>query len=449
MPPKWRHCEKNFTRNRKLPLDKIITFVLSIASSGKSKGVDAKSNEFFKNAMRSGLWPNAKAPDRSAVTRARKKVPWEIFEEIHHDAVNLAYEIWPKTPEYTWKGMSVFAIDGSKYDLPATPKLREEFDPKSGLENKGKGHYPQCLVSTAYDVFRRIPIARTVIGYDNCERTQAQLLIPHIPPDGLLIFDRGYPSFDMFDFLNKKYLGFYLFRSPASQTFGAVGRFIKSKKQEGIITLNPTNSFIDKDQENRQERKNTTLTLRVIRLKSHDGKLSVILTNLMDMKKYSRKEIIALYFRRWEVESYYRDEKTFLNVETFHSKTSNGIRQELFAIIIMAVIARILMVLSMVTSAQTEISKEKKPPDTQKLLDTLPEPQFKNAVMTLAAEAAILAPHAPEDAVKIFKEVLLQIRRIKYYRPLRKRSSKTRITKGRISKWADRNAKKRRTLCAA
>jgi hypothetical protein len=60
--------------------------------------------------------------------------------------------------------MSVYATDGSKYNLPATGNIREKFDPDSGLQNKGKGHYPQCLVSTHYDVFRRLAIARTVVG---------------------------------------------------------------------------------------------------------------------------------------------------------------------------------------------------------------------------------------------------------------------------------------------
>ena len=53
----------------------------------------------------------------------------------------------------------------------------------------------------------------------------------------------------------------------------------------------------------------------------------------------------TLYFRRWAVETHYRDEKTSLDIETFPSQTENGIRQELFAILIMAVIARLLMVL--------------------------------------------------------------------------------------------------------
>jgi hypothetical protein len=40
-----------------------------------------------------------------------------------------------------------------------------------------------------------------------------------------------------------------------------------------------------------------------------DGTLSVLLTNLFGKRKSACDEIINLYLRRWEVESYYRDEK--------------------------------------------------------------------------------------------------------------------------------------------
>ncbi len=74
----------------------------------------------------------------------------------------MAYESFPEREEYRWNGLSGFAFDGSKYTRPATPALRDEFDPKSGFEYDEKGHYPQCLVTTVYDVFRRLPIARAV-----------------------------------------------------------------------------------------------------------------------------------------------------------------------------------------------------------------------------------------------------------------------------------------------
>jgi hypothetical protein len=43
--------------------------------------------------------------------------------------------------------------------------------------------------------------------------------------------------------------------------------------------------------------------------------------------------------------------------------------------------------------------------------------QFKNAIMTLAAEAAILVPNDPQRAVEIFSEILRAISRVRYYRP--------------------------------
>lgn len=60
--------------------------------------------------------------------------------------------------------------------------LRAAFDPDSGLDHAGKGHYPQCLVSTVQDVFRRLPIARTVRPIaDANEREELKALLPFIP----------------------------------------------------------------------------------------------------------------------------------------------------------------------------------------------------------------------------------------------------------------------------
>jgi len=458
----YRQKKGHFTRTRKFPFSWVITFVLSITMSGKNKGVDSKSSEFFKNAQRSGLWPKAKSVDRSAVTKARKKVNWQIFEEIFYKAVELAYKLWPDHSDYKWKEMSVYSVDGSKYSLPATPELRKEFDPTSGLENAGKGHYPQCLVSTIYDVFRRLPIARSVVGYKNCERKQAQELIPKVPAGNIIMFDRGYPGFKLFKYLNENYDGYYLFRSTATSTFPAVEDFIKSHKAEDIIYLEPTKSCRPKRCLKKPSPSQTKLCLRVIRLESPDGKLSVLLTNLMDKNKFSKEEIIKLYFQRWEIESFYRDEKIFLDVDTFHSRNSNGIRQELFAALIMNVIAKILMIISCedkesnISNKPVYIPDNPKPKDTfediQKEIvvpipgkskgrktslsqKTRPEPQFKHAVMLLATEAAILTPANPFIAAKIFRGLLEEIRRVKYYRPKITRKSALRINLSPKNKW--------------
>jgi hypothetical protein len=412
---------KHFTRTRKLPVAKVLTCTLSLVANGTHHGVDIHAGKFFRDARRSGLWPDGDAIHRSALTKARQKVPWPVFQDTLRDAVRVAYDLWPDKPQYTWHGMSVFATDGSKYTLPATEALRQEFDPNSGLETPGKGHYPQCLVSTLYDVFRRLPIARTIVSGNGSEREEAAKLLPTVPEKSVWLFDRGYPSYELFRLLTRKFNGYFVFRCPASCTFPAVEAFVKSGRKEAIIWITPTNKALAKLSA-RQRKRLKAIKLRVILLESPDGTVSVLLTNLLNTLDFPREEIILLYFRRWSLEDYYRDEKVTFEIEHFHSRTPNGIRQELFAAMIMTVIARTLMVLAA----------------TQFLADDR-QCQFKNALLTLAAEAAFLVPDDPAQAVGIFREVLQEIARVKYYPPKTPRPSQPRINKHPVNKWSKRN----------
>lgn len=390
----------------------LFIFLLSLTASGKSQGVDTQSGAFFRQARRSGLWPEAEAVHRSAVTKARAKLSWTAFEQLHQDAAGLAYALWPASDQDTWQGLSVFAIDGSKYRLPASESLRQAFDPDSGLDHPGKGHYPQCLVSTAYDVFRRLPVARTVRPMSEAnEREEVKALLPHIPRGGVLLFDRGYPSYDLIEYLIRPYSGHWLFRCPAQPTFPAVEAFARSDQTEAMIALRFS--------------KTQALTLRAVRLTSPDGTVSVLLTNRVGSAQFAAEAIIALYFQRWGVETHYRDEKTSMAIETFHSQTENGIRQELFAILIMAVITRILMRLT-----------------TDPAHPCRAEPQFKHAMITLANEATVLAPRCPELALMIFSELLNEIARVRYYRPKTQRPSQPRVSKKPINKWQVDKAKR-------
>jgi hypothetical protein len=422
--PEIRQSPGHFTRTRKLPFQKLVTFILSLVAGGKSKGVDIKSGEFFKNARRSGLWPEAEAVHRCSLSRSRKKLPWTVFRDILKDAVDLAYKLWPRDPSCLWHGMPVVAIDGSKYDLPATEENRKEFDPRSGFDHEGRGHYPQCLVSTAYDVFRRIPVARTVVGIHGSEREEVPDLVASIRPGAVLLFDRGYRSYHLIRYLREHYQGYFLFRCPAESTFPAVEEFVAGGRREGYILLHPSNGFLQ-SLSRRQRKKAKVIQLRIVRLVSPDGTVSVLLTNLLNQSVFPLQEIISLYFRRWEIEGNYRNEKTVLEIEQFHGKSANSIRQELYAVAVMSVIARTLMVVT---------SRVHGPSGA--------EFQFKNAIMTLAAEAAILAPDDPDKAIEIFREILAAISRVRYYRPKTPRASQPRVTKRPPDKWCAGRRKK-------
>lgn len=376
-----------------------------------------KLAEFFRTAKRCGLWHDCDAPNRSNVTQARNKVHWTIFRDILSRAVALAIRIWPHDDSYLWNNMPVYAFDGSKYILPATEQLRSEFDPNSGLENNGKGHYPQCLVMTLYDVFRQLPVARVIGTIRDSERDQAQSLLPHVQRKSVLLFDRGFPSYPFIKHLKEHHRGYFIFRCPAQSTFPAVMAFIQQGKDEDYITITPSTNYVHRSTA-KQRRKAYLIHLRVIRLDSPDGTTSVLLTNLPKKPAFAKERIIALYFRRWAIEGQYRNEKSMLRIEQFHSKEGNGIRQELFAVLIMTVLARTLMVL-----ASNNLHSDSR------------ECQFKNAIMTLASQAAVLVPDNPEVAAAIFSEILDRIAAIKYYRPKAPRPPQPRVTKRPHSKW--------------
>lgn len=161
-------------------------------------------------------------------------------------------------------------------------------------------------------------------------------------------------------------------------------------------------------------------------MESPDGKISVLLTSLLDVTKIRQKELVNLYFKRWGGEVYYRDEKTFWEIEKFHSRTPDGIRQELFAIMVMALISRMLMFIA--DEFADDIKCES-------------EPQFKNAIMTVATDMAVFASKDPLRTLEIFEERLTEIRRVRYYRDKKPRPSQPRVCKRLLNKSAEAKIK--------
>ncbi len=427
-PTITRKRPQDFSRRRKLPLAHLVVVLISLVANGRDKGVATKLDDLFTLARRSGLWPAESSPHRSALTKARAKLPWQALDTFLRCVVRLAYEVFPPREEYQWCGLSVVAFDGSTYTLPATEAMRRAFDPHSGLDSPGRGHYPQCLVTTAYDVFRRLPIGRTICALqDGDERAQAQRLLPLLPPNSVSLFDRGFPSYAFLHTLHHQARR-YVMRCPATSTFPAVTAFARSGRVETHLWLTPSDTF-KRSLPPAQRRTRALLRLRAIRLVAPDGTVSVLLTNLMDRRRFPRTAIIALYWRRWGIETHYRDEKTLQQIERFHSRTPAGIRQELFAILVGCVIARTLTALAVPSEAI----------DTPQ---SLVQPQLKHALMSFARDAALLTPVNPTQALVILQELLEAIRQVKYYKPKVPRPSRPRVNKRPANKWqTDRQQK--------
>ena len=90
------------------------------------------------------------------------------------------------------------------------------------------------------------------------------------------------------------------------------------------------------------------LTLRQIKISvktaSFRTKSFHIITTLTDSNKYSAKEIADLYFQRWDVELFFRDIKTTMNMDILRCKTPEMIKKEILMHFIVYNCIRSLMV---------------------------------------------------------------------------------------------------------
>ena len=355
--------------------------ILNLVKDRNTKGYEITMNHFWSECKRFNIeLPVKKPPRKSAFCQARKKLKSNVIEKMLMQSVNEFENLYRS--KYLWKGFRVFAVDGTKYTLPASEELIEVF----GRQNCGavEAHYPQTLVSILFNVKSKVAHDITIERNYSSERQDFKTLCNSLNDNDLLILDRGYPSYEIFDFLLDKKAHFII-RSPLSKTFNIVKDFLKSGLKDKIMEL-------------RIPDKNKTLKLRLIKAILPNGEARVFFTSLLDKNRYSYQEIVDLYYERWEIEEHYKKNKELFKVENFHSKTTDGILQEIYAQLLLSNLTRIMI---------NEAEKDNENPKN--------EPGFKNAVY--AVERYLNEIILCQDFKKIgnlFLDMREEIRRVRY-----------------------------------
>lgn len=419
LPAKFLSTPESFTRNTKLSIKETITLICKLTTGGLNRGIRSHTAQFLLDCSKSITI------DPSNVCRTRYKIRSSAFKQLFREVAAFAYDDWD-LPEYQYKTHTVLAVDGSKFELPSSVELKNAFDSKSlNLENGGR-HYPQCLVSTFYDVYRKIPVHRTVQPYTGGdERAELFNGLNEIPQNSLLLSDRGYWGYEVFwHILNSN--RHFVARMPSTRTFKQVINFAAGDEMEKIVTVNPTQNFLEKWRRGESNIETPTpITLRLIRYTPPGGSEEIILaTSLLDSETFPTKEITELYWDRWQVELFYRDEKCYVETGKFHSKKEDGILQELFASVLMTVVTRYHLFKENLAKAKAV------------------KFQFITAITTITDNLIKLISLPQKEAVEYFKRVIEVISIAKYYK--QDRPSNPRVTKAPPNKWKAGRLKKLR-----
>jgi hypothetical protein len=298
-----------------------------MVADGGRRGYRHVLEAFWDDAKLQGLSLPVDQPiSAAAFCNARHKLRPSALRVLLHDAAE-AFDR-QHGMQHRFHGRRVLAVDGSRIPVQRAPELWCEFGGPTG------GHTPQVLVSTLFDVIAKVPVDSSVAPYASSEREQLCRLVDRMRPSDVLVLDQGYPSYEIVAMLSERRVDFVI-RVPSSESFPAVDEFVRSGRYEQDILLVPSKQSEVYGQ--------GPFALRVIRREGPDGEPQVFLTSL-HRSTFSRVDVLELYRRRWEVELFFRLEKgSYLGHDQFHGRSPDGVRQELFALLLFVAVSRTLM----------------------------------------------------------------------------------------------------------
>jgi len=293
-----RKRPQDFTRNRKMPFNKLVLFMLN----GVKKSIQTCLDNFFEEIGQEDIHMT-----QQSFSDARDKIKWQAFRGLFTMTVDLVYEGFYET----WHGYRVSGIDGSKVQIPDDQVLRDHFGTvgKGNTAATGQG-------SALYDVYNNILIDAQLEPIKTDER---ELALRHIDVlSGLssfdkecIIFDRGYASFDLIKTLNDRNIHFVM--------------RVRRKFNVSIDRLaegdHPNFSLQKSGYEN--------IPIRVVKFTLPSGEEETLITNITD-KRMGIPAFKALYFKRWPIETKFDEIKNKLEVENFSGRTVNAIMQDFF-----------------------------------------------------------------------------------------------------------------------
>jgi hypothetical protein len=303
---KARRIPTAFTRIRKMPFCDIINFIIS----SKARSVQTELDLFFKQK-------GGKPMSRQAFSKARENIDPRAIMYLNRKALDKFEK--EDLEVLTYKGYRLIGVDGTIIDLPNTPALREAY----GYSSNGTGKdYAKALSVMAFDVLNKLILEAGLDRYDDGEKTLIMPVVDSLEASGymncLLLLDRGYPSFDLFDKLESKGMKYVI--RVSSNSLAEINAISVGEKALKI------------------ERRNRAVHLRVVNISLKGGGVEKLVTNLPD--DFNSEELKELYSKRWGSETNFDRLKNKMLLEVFTGESETAVLQDFYAAILVTNLTR-------------------------------------------------------------------------------------------------------------
>lgn len=331
--------EKDFTRNRKLPFPKLVSFLLAMEGG-------TLTTELLK---RFGC--SLDTASASAFVQQRSKLAPETFPSLFDLFVRKTQ------PIKLYKGFRLLATDGSDIQIPNNP----EHTASHYHGANGQASYNILHLDAIYDLLQCTYQDASLAGdRDANERSVlCQMVDRSSIPNALMIADRGYESYNVMAHIQQKGWKFLIRIQDTANSRGiAAGLNLPDSDQfdmfvDMTLTTKQTNEVKkllqnknlykhlhkDFDYLPKTNRKHDPavffkLPFRIVRFNISEYTYETVVTNL-DTVAFPPSELKKLYAMRWGIETSFRELKYTIGLLHFHAKKVEHIYQEVFARLIM------------------------------------------------------------------------------------------------------------------
>ena len=305
---KCKKINKSVTKRKRLLDFKTMMFILC-HKNGRNKSYTATSS-YIKCSKISNV-------TAQAICNKRKSIPSIELKQLNDSIVDFIH----KNISLPINELVFIAVDGSTINLPSELHKKKNIDDNYNASNNK--YYSIAKVSSLYDITNGVPIDYCV----DSNMDERQLLIKQLAyfkPGYIAVCDRGYFSQELVSHFIRRNIGFIL-RMKNSY-----------KPTKDLITSGKTDTLI---QYQLCDKTFTTLRMITYKIGINDYYL---LTTLIDVNKYPLVYIQDKYHLRWDIESDFRYDKSYLMMDQLTSKSKQFIEQDIyihqFILIIEAVI---------------------------------------------------------------------------------------------------------------
>jgi hypothetical protein len=272
--------------------------------------------------------PQENSVAASSLCEARQKLSEDIFKELNQELI----KHWQKNQELpSWKGHRIFAVDGSRVNVPRE-LINDSY--KLYAEERGR-YYPQGLMSCPYNLQEKVVYDFSFVTHMN-ERLCAIEHMKHLTGKDIIVFDRGYFNYLLLYKIIEQ--GIFRLQVQESGANSKVLDFWKSHQDDRVIEYMPSITVIYDLKKRGFDLDVKPLTVRLIKHKINN-ETYVYATTLIS-EAYPKECFAEIYHGRWGIEELYKISKQFIELEDFHAKTARGVKQELYAHLLLINLAR-------------------------------------------------------------------------------------------------------------